>query len=724
MSFNPDTPLTGEEQTEDLLGRSQFCSRIADQICLPAGKPGLALSLEGPWGFGKTSAINLIACRLAKLPADKQPIMVHFNPWMVGSVEALIQEFFLQMSTAAGLSSHAEKAKKLSESLTAYSTLFSLAKWIPGAEPWTTLFAKSLKLAGEGANAVADLSNLNMAKQKRRVSDAIVDLGKPFVVFIDDLDRLPPQEIFAVIRLVKAVSDFPQVAYVIVFDPLYVEAALERSGISGGRAYLDKIIQIRVPLPRIGLSQIGKLVDQETASFEIEKALRTFAGDQDRLGRLYHGSVKFLLRTPRDVHRVFNRLRLLYPALKTEVGLADLLGIETIAITSPPLYDHLMNQPQAYVGPLEGEIVFKEPAEFIKGFEEERRKALDACPQALRKPLADLVCDLFPLTATGLLRGQACPPRNSGLVANAENLLIVLSGGLPPTEVSLADIRSFIENPEQRQGIASRYANREQLEDFLDLLHTSLGASAVSNPEGIVEILSEMSESDVIKELKKGRGFFKADVRMQIFWVLRVTLEAMPKDEAKQMITRILQPESTMALSVELLRFLRWQQGIPDEDKQPETSWLVTRSELETLTQKWVEETRIAFSSGGAWISNEAASAFFLLSSIDLQAIREIVAARLAMRSDEVFDELARTIGSGSNDSLKGEYANFSESILEELGDVEVLKQMAAKRLTKDDLYDSDLRAIYSSMVSGTKEYFCDHRESPERKVVEKREAR
>ena len=334
--FNPDAPLTAD--APDLLGRREFCSCIADQICIPHGKPGLTFSIEGPWGFGKTSALNLIAQHLEK---SSQPIIVHFNPWMIGSVEALAQEFFVQMASAIGLSPHAETAKKLTASLTSYSSLFSVAKVIPGFEPWASLIAKGLELSSEGTKALTDLTELNIAKQKKRVSEGILELGKPIVVFIDDMDRLMPKEVFAVIRLIKAISDFPQVTYVLAFDPPYIEAALKKSGVSNGRSYLDKIVQVRIPLPPIGRKQIAQIVNTEISKLDLEEAFQYFPEEREHIQHLYQSFLKFLLRTPRDVYRVFNRLHLLYLSVKKEIGISDLLALETIAITAPaPLRSH------------------------------------------------------------------------------------------------------------------------------------------------------------------------------------------------------------------------------------------------------------------------------------------------------------------------------------------------------------------------------------------------
>lgn len=251
VDFHTDSPIAPDSNTDDLLDRGKFCSRIAEMVSLPATSPCLVLSLEGPWGYGKTSALNIISGELAKRSADSKPIQVHFNPWMIGSQNALVGEFLLQMASSVGLSSQSDSAGRLSQALLSYAKIFSFAKLVPVIGPYADVAKAVIEAGSEAAKAASELSAMSIEKQKQRVAEAISALRLPIVVFIDDLDRLPPDEVFTMIRLVKAVSDFPRVAYILAFDPAYIESALERSGISGARAYLDKIVQVRAPLPRI-----------------------------------------------------------------------------------------------------------------------------------------------------------------------------------------------------------------------------------------------------------------------------------------------------------------------------------------------------------------------------------------------------------------------------------------------------------------------------------------
>jgi len=709
MAFNPDSPLTGTLDDEDLLGRDKFCSKLANQICLPPNSPGLVLSLEGSWGSGKTSAINRISHHLENISVNERPIIAHFNPWMVGSLNALVQEFFIQITSAIGLSPHSAQAKNISEALISYSRLFSFAKWIPGAEPYATVLESLLKGASDATKATGELTSLNVAEQKKRISDSIVALGKPFVIFIDDLDRLPPEEVFAMVRLVKAVSDFPQMAYVLAFDPAYIEKALERFGIESGRGYLDKIVQVRTTLPRIGMVQIGKVVDREIDSIKIDESLGIFSDEQKRLAELYHESIKFLMRTPRDVYRVFNRLRLIYPRTKAEVGIADLFALEAIAITAPKLYDHIFSNPQAYVGPLEDEMaLLKKPEEVVEQLKPQRETALNECPVVLQTFLADLLDRIFPLTKEGLAFDETRPPRTSGRIACPDNLVIALSGGLPPSEVSLSQVRTFLNETEKRLGIISEVGNTEQLGDFLDLVKHVIRGNDVPDLEGFIEALSHISRLEATKEIERQRitNFLKVGVSKQIFWIIRKVFQGIDKETAKTLIQKIISSPENVSLSVELLYFLCRQHGtFKVEQKESEEDWLVTADELNELVSVWNDSTLQSFLSGSVFDSTEAGQAFYLLKRLNPQFVRQIFQKNLG--NPDSFDLLVRTFGSGAWNSEKGYYANISEADLKDLGDSNEIRQVAKNRL-EDEKLPSDLKAIYSSILSGEKHYFTD----------------
>ncbi len=119
--FHTDSPITGEPGSEDQLNRTEFAKRVGQALLLAPEWCALVVSLEGKWGYGKTSVINLIIGSLKSLPRRERPIIFKFNPWIVGSAERLVEEFLTQLASEIGISDSAQTAQRAAQQLLTYS---------------------------------------------------------------------------------------------------------------------------------------------------------------------------------------------------------------------------------------------------------------------------------------------------------------------------------------------------------------------------------------------------------------------------------------------------------------------------------------------------------------------------------------------------------------------------------------------------------------------------
>lgn len=92
LKFVADKPLSRPE--EDLLGHSNFAKTIAKGILEMTPPEGLVISINGDWGSGKTSVLNLIEYYVQEFPAEANPIVIRFNPWWFPGYESLCHNFF------------------------------------------------------------------------------------------------------------------------------------------------------------------------------------------------------------------------------------------------------------------------------------------------------------------------------------------------------------------------------------------------------------------------------------------------------------------------------------------------------------------------------------------------------------------------------------------------------------------------------------------------------
>ncbi|HBL8955541.1 TPA: AAA family ATPase, partial [Enterobacter cloacae] len=195
-TYHNDHPIRGGENDPDLLNRLDFANHLANILLLNHDDDCITVSLEAEWGYGKTSVINLIKGALNE--KDSFPIIIEYNPWLAGQPESLIQDFLLQFSAQLNIKDKSESALKASKALIAYSSLFSAAKLVPGAEPWASILEKVFSRFGSATKKIAELKKLDLLGRKKQVEEAIKKIKYPIVVIIDDIDRLTPSETFQV----------------------------------------------------------------------------------------------------------------------------------------------------------------------------------------------------------------------------------------------------------------------------------------------------------------------------------------------------------------------------------------------------------------------------------------------------------------------------------------------------------------------------------------------
>ena len=708
--FHTDTPITGRPGSEDQLNRTEFAKRIGTALLLEPDSPSLVASLEGKWGYGKSSVINLIVRHLKSLPSGERPIIFNFNPWIVGSTERLVEEFLTQLASEVGISDSAQTAQRAAQHLLTYSRLFSVLKFVPGAEIYAALLEKVTAAVGNATDAIADLKSANIDEQRTAVTDALRELHQPIVVFIDDIDRLPPSEVFQMVRLVKAIADFPRMAFVLAFDPAYLEEALKHYGIADSRAYLDKLVQIRIHLPQIGAEDIHRATMKELTDLANSDLTSYFDRDKERLGELYYMYCKPLIRSVRDVKRIFNRLRFSEPATRREVCFSDMFALEVIAIKAPTVYELLRAHPGAFTGvtaPLER--LLEKPEEYVARYKDERETAMRPIAPEDRKYLRELVENLFPLTSDSTWGHQGQDDlRTRGRVAAIDRLMIALSFGLPSDEVSMQDVHAFVDSPETRSELIEAHITGHKVERFVELLRDAVETTRPSDEANFSLALGAIADDPRIRDLDENRlNVLSVGLTLELWWVAAKLLKKSPAHERFGLLETICGPAGGLALSTQSLQACLAQHGFYDEHRSvPETERLCDAETLERLKELWLDKVRTAFQNRSFLDANENTPAIFLLRRLDAELAKKLVTPLL--KRDEDLDRIVRVFGVSGRDSVKGKYSHVSPDLLDSFGGSDLWKARVQERLEASQITDTELSAIYQSILTGNMYYLID----------------
>ena len=235
MSVAGDNPIRKPE--DDVLGRSKVARSFAEQVLSLDASQGVVVGVLGPWGSGKTSFVNLARAYWKEVGIP----VLDFNPWMFSGTDHLVNLFFAELSVQLKLG---RNLANVGRDLEAYGELFSGMGWLPLVGPWTERLRSAVKILAK----VLQRRKEGVGGRRKQVERRLNALDKPILVVLDDIDRLTSPEIRDVFKLVRLTASFPNVIYIVAFDRMRVEQALDEQAIPG-RAYLEKILQFGVDLP-------------------------------------------------------------------------------------------------------------------------------------------------------------------------------------------------------------------------------------------------------------------------------------------------------------------------------------------------------------------------------------------------------------------------------------------------------------------------------------------
>jgi len=265
-------------------------------------------------------------------------VPVPFNPWWFGNADAITLAFFQELGLAVGHTLPDKIRKSLSRIGGGVSAVGALA----GA-------AANLKLPGSG-KIISGAANLfeKVVRNRRTVEQehavvakALADQKRRFLVVIDDIDRLNPDDALTIFRLVKSLGRLPNVVYLLSFDRLTAERMVAERFPSEGPSYLEKIVQsaFDIPPPLADLLRNRVLMAAERVmGSPSEKHITRFMN-------VFYDAVAPFIRTPRDVVRLDNDLQATWPAIAGEVDRADYLALSTFKLAKPELYRAIRDHP-------------------------------------------------------------------------------------------------------------------------------------------------------------------------------------------------------------------------------------------------------------------------------------------------------------------------------------------------------------------------------------------
>jgi len=312
----------------DFLNYSEVAELIAEMI----GKPDLlpmSLGVFGSWGVGKSSTLRLVAKELDK--NKEKYLLINFDAWLYQDFDdarAALMSVIASELLKAAPQSLASKAKSLFGRINKLRALGLLAEGgaLAMGVPTFGLVARGLEGLRDVVEGKGDSEDLEAIKKagvdaKEQTSGLLKDvsekgppeeiaafraefgevldgLGETLVVFIDNLDRCLPENAIHTLEAVRLFLFMPKTAFVIGADEDMIRHAVARHFKEPGEKqvtdYLDKLIQIPVRVPRLGVVEVRAYLflllfqsansdpgaQERLRSFLIERLRRSWTHDQ------------------------------------------------------------------------------------------------------------------------------------------------------------------------------------------------------------------------------------------------------------------------------------------------------------------------------------------------------------------------------------------------------------------------------------------------------------
>lgn len=329
-----------QDPSQDRLGRANFSENIANCIFNYRQCKPLVIGIYGPWGFGKTSVLNMVKSYLRQLDKDRKLALIDFNPWMYSHTESLIEEFLLKISIELTNQDFKKEANKFKEIADTFEWLSSNV---------STFSAKAglvFRLLAKPLIKAANKYNKPLWQIKGELADILApenDNGnnKKIIIIIDDIDRLTLEEIRKLFQAVKTIMDLPNVIFIISMDHLAVSRMLETPGFPGCD-FIEKIVQIPIKIP------LPDAVKLESCIFaEMDRIAKIFSENQwdsERWGSVYRGALRNILLqfgNLRKVYRFMSQILININKVRMEINPVDYIAIESIKLFYPELYESI-----------------------------------------------------------------------------------------------------------------------------------------------------------------------------------------------------------------------------------------------------------------------------------------------------------------------------------------------------------------------------------------------
>lgn len=319
----------------------------------------LVVGISGTWGSGKSSMLNFIEELISNGLKDsnneviwkpsKKPIIVKYDPWFFGKEEQVIESFFISLVKKI-IKSECKLKYDISKLLIGLGNILKYSESISEVStlmPFGFVFKKPLSTAIKSFSEIPTKIANSICKQEFKdffeiKEELIRNLAKisdhRIIIIIDDLDRLQLDETLTMLKIIRLITDLPNINTIVAFDEDAVSNLISLSCGNDGRQFLRKMINVPTYLPTVNHkaflhTYLDNLINNENFSEQLHILKES---------ELFKRSSK-IFNTAREVKNLINMFIMGLSVVGKRINTIDYYGLCLLYLYFPNIYYCLRN---------------------------------------------------------------------------------------------------------------------------------------------------------------------------------------------------------------------------------------------------------------------------------------------------------------------------------------------------------------------------------------------
>lgn len=363
-------------------------------------------------GLRQDFGYNLVENALSRKDDDGKAgvSVVRFEPWNYLTAEQLLAQFLKEVEGALDKDAYGRrklfgklrgKRPEVLNAFAAYSEALLMTAGAAASLAGAPLAGVAVPAFGNRLTSrlrkSADRAGSVSAK-KQRLEEELLKFDGRVVVIIDDIDRLPNDQVRMVFQLVASLAKLPKINYLLSFDEEVVTRALSEVQKCDGAEYLEKVVQVPVRLPSISSGDLERILLKDIDAIFEAFSYRREDLDDKRWNGVCLTFLNNRFSTIREVRRFSNALKAKLSILPRFCCFEDVVALAVLELKVPKVVDWVRVHKDFLCGTIGSSsyTISGDPKDTLANLKE---RFSGLVPSSEAKWAVEAVCRLFPRVA-------------------------------------------------------------------------------------------------------------------------------------------------------------------------------------------------------------------------------------------------------------------------------------------------------------------------------------